>query len=209
MLNAFQPLDHLPKRLESDHILIRQWYLSDLEEHEALFDDGIAHHLAPWFPLQTPGQTPSQKRRAAREKILMALDRWETGTDYRFFIIEKSTNKIVGQIAITGIVRNVNQSAFIGYWIGWEHLNKGLATEATILAFEYAFEYLKLHRISLWISPDNAPSIQVAKKLELRYEGQIKSALFLGGRWQDTEIYSILSDEWETRRAELKMKLLR
>jgi ribosomal-protein-alanine N-acetyltransferase len=198
-LDEFQPQLHLPLSLGGHRVIIRRWRISDMNEHEALFDTNAAEHLAPWLPPQPTPRTPTEKRNWARDRINLGLERWEEGTDYRFFIVRKIDEKIVGQIGVTGVLRNVNQSAFIGYWVGKEYTGHGYATEATRLAMQFGFEYLRLHRITLWISPANLASLRVAEKLQLRHEGQIKGALFLGGQWQDTEIYAITSEEWKER----------
>jgi ribosomal-protein-alanine N-acetyltransferase len=138
-----------------------------------------------------------------REMLRMTIERWEDGLDHRFVIILKETEAIVGQIGITNIIRNVAQSAFIGYWVGSEYLNRGYATEALVSTLHYAFELAGLHRISLWIAPDNVPSLRMAEKLNLRFEGRALGALHLGGKWQDTNIYAMTSEEWEERKDEL------
>src|SRR6185503_7521870 len=97
--------------------------------HEGSLED----HLAPWSPVERFDRTPSRARREARDHILMALERWEDGEDYRFFIVNKANKKIMGTIGMTRIVRGVSQSAFIGYWIGKAYINQGFATEACIL----------------------------------------------------------------------------
>jgi ribosomal-protein-alanine N-acetyltransferase len=203
MLEQFQPRKYLPRSLESERLTIRQWRIGDIEEHEELFQSSYEKHLSPWLPPQEESKSFAERKRQLHDRVIAMLDKWEEGSDYRFLIIRNSDKRIVGQLGITGIIRNVNQSCFIGYWIGREFLNQGYATEATVMAMHYAFEFLKLHRVSLWISPDNAGSLRIASKLRLRHEGTIKEALFLGGRWQETEIFTILSDEWDIRKNEL------
>jgi [ribosomal protein S5]-alanine N-acetyltransferase len=76
-------------------------------------------------------------------------------------------------------------------------MNKGYITEAVKAIFTFAFESLRLHRLSFWIAVDNDASLRVAEKLGLRYEGTALRALHLGGRWQDTKIFAITSEEWD------------
>ena len=138
-----------------------------------------------------------------RDMLRTTTEKWEDGIDHRFAIVLKSSGAIIGQIGITNIIRNVAQSAFIGYWIGNDYLKQGYATEALVLALHFAFEFARLHRISLWIMPDNVASLRMAEKLKLRYEGLAVKALYLGGDWQDTKIFAITSDEWAERKSEL------
>ncbi len=213
MLDAYQQVLHLPTEIQSKRLAIRQYMLRDAEEFGKLHESALHYHLAPWSPVPATHKTNAEVLNEAREHILLALEKWEDGFDFRFFIVEHSTEvdtpeRIIGQIGITSIMRGVAQFANIGYWIGKDFLNKGYATEATVLALRYSFEYLKLHRVSLWISPENSPSLRVAEKLGLRHEGRALRALFLGGRWQDTDIFAITAEEWAVSSDELKRSFL-
>lgn len=177
--------------------------MRDLDEFHQLQLQSFEGHLEPYSPPMPQDQTPAEARRATREHILLALERWEEDLDYRFGIVLRESGKMVGQIGITRVVRGVSQSAFVGYWVGRDHVNKGYATEATVLTMRYAFEYLNLHRLTLWIAPENASSLRIPAKLSLRFEGTALKALFLGGKWQDTHIYAITKEEWDVRREEL------
>ena len=156
------------------------------------------------LPCNPPEEILAQESIVSEHLELVVLPGWwEDGIDHRFAIILKETGGIIGQIGITNIIRNVAQSAFIGYWIGDEYLNHGYATEALVSALHYSFELARLHRISLWIVPTNAPSLKMAAKLKLRYEGRALRSLNLGGNWQDTDIFAITYEEWIERKDEL------
>ena len=204
MLEAFKPPERISKSISSERVTLRQYRLQDADEYAVLFQSSFKGHLEPWSPPTGLDGSDVSIRRATREHIIAALDKWDEGGDYRFFIILRSTNQIVGQLGITQVVRNVSQSSFIGYWIGKPFINQGLATEAVVLALEYAFECLKLHRVSLWISPENTPSLRIVAKLRLRHEGRALRALFLGGYWQDTDIFAITLEEWIERKGEMR-----
>jgi ribosomal-protein-alanine N-acetyltransferase len=143
-----------------------------------------------------------------REQIFAAMDKWEAGDDYRLSIRLAETNEIIGQLGLTQVTRGVSQNSAMGYWIAKGHLRKGFATEAVILGLQFGFESLRLHRVALWIMPENVASLGVARKLGLRFEGIAERALFLGGGWRDTEIYAITREEWDARRDDFA-KLLR
>jgi ribosomal-protein-alanine N-acetyltransferase len=204
MLEEFQAPDRIAKAIASERLKLRQYRLQDVDEFHTLYSDSFQGHLEPWSPVSPRDESTPEARKAARHHVLAALEKWDDGSDYRFFITLRETGEIVGQLGITQVVRNVSMSASIGYWIGRNHLNKGFATEALVLGIEFAFDILKLHRISLWISPKNGASLKVAEKLGLRYEGTAERALFLGGYWQDTKIFAMTSEEWSVRKSELR-----
>ncbi len=196
MLEEFRAPDRVPKAIESQRIVLRQYRLQDADEYSKLFSASYKGHLEPWSPPTVIEDSESAARRSAREHILAALDKWEDGSDYRFFITLHETGEIIGQIGLTQIIRGVSQSCFIGYWIGLPYVKHGYATEAVVLAMEYAFDFLKLHRISLWIAIENEQSLRIPEKLGLRFEGTAIRGLFLGGAWQDTHIFAMTLEEW-------------
>lgn len=194
----------LPKRISTKRLVLRQFDIKDAQEYYDLEQSGLAHHLAPFMPGTLDTRERTEAIREMRAKIRTTLDKWDDGSDYRFVIRELNSETIIGQIAITNIIRNVAQSAFVGYWVGANWLGRGYATEATAAVIAYAFESLRLHRISLWISPENSASLRVVEKLSLRYEGTALRALYQGGKWTDTRIYAITSEEWNERKNELQ-----
>jgi ribosomal-protein-alanine N-acetyltransferase len=190
------PSSYIPKRLETERLLLKKMSYSYAEEYYFLEKEGMENHLAPYSPLKEQPKSDGEGIKWMKEAILSVEDRWEAGLDYRFLITEKDTKKVIGQIGITNIIRGVAQSAFVGYWMGFPYLNKGYITEAVRAIFDFAFTVLNLHRLSLWIAVENDASLRVAEKLGLRYEGTALKALHLGGRWQDTKIFAITKDEW-------------
>jgi ribosomal-protein-alanine N-acetyltransferase len=203
MLQEFEPIEPLPNRIESARLLLRQVRLTDAREIAELHTDAYAKHLRPWSPQLIAHESMSEAIADFENFTLLALERWEEDLDYRFAVVLKETGRIIGLIGITNIIRGVSRAGFIGYWIGTDHINKGYATEATVLAMQFAFEMLGLHRVNLWIAEDNAPSLRIVEKLRLRYEGTVIKALFLGGEWKDTKSYGMIVDEWQARREEL------
>jgi ribosomal-protein-alanine N-acetyltransferase len=125
MLEEFKPLYPLPRRVESPRLLLRQFDVRDAEEFYALEQQGMKQHLGPYSPLKSEPASDVEGIRMMREMLRTTNERWDDGLDYRFAIILKQTEAIIGQIGITNVIRNVAQSAFIGYWIGNEYLNKG------------------------------------------------------------------------------------
>ena len=196
MLEEFEPVEDLPRRVESERLLLRQVRLTDARELAELHEDAYHKHLRPWSPLAIPHENMQEAIADFERFVLLALERWEDDLDYRFSIVLKETGRIIGVIGITNVIRGVSRSGFIGYWIGSSYLNQGYATEATVLAMQFAFELLGLHRVNLWIAPDNLPSLKIVEKLGLRYEGTVMKALYLGGEWKDTETFGLLKEEW-------------
>ncbi|MFV0463544.1 MAG: GNAT family N-acetyltransferase [Nostocoides sp.] len=144
--------------------------------------------LAPWDPT-TPEPAPSRSfadyvralRRAARRGASLP------------FVIEVD-RRLVGQITGT-IQRGSYLSCGIGYWVERRSAGRGIAPMAVALVADYAFGELGLHRVELDIRPDNAPSLAVARKLQLRHEGVRRNLLHIDGAWRDHVAFALTADE--------------
>lgn len=203
-LEEHTPASNIPTRLETERLTLKKMTYSYAEEYYYLEKEGMEKHLAPFSPAKEKPKNDAEGIRWMKEAILTVEDRWEVGLDYRFLVCDKFTNTVIGQIAITNIIRGVSQSGVVGYWIGFPYINQGYATEALRAIVDFAFSILKLHRLSLWIMPENTASLRVADKLGLREEGTAQKALHLGGKWQDTKIFAIIKEEWDDMRSGLK-----
>ncbi|HYM20135.1 MAG TPA: GNAT family protein [Candidatus Kapabacteria bacterium] len=198
-----EPAYPLAKRIETKRLVLRFFDIKDAAEYYDLEQKGLAEHMKRFMPGVPDESDRDEGIALMREKIRTTLERSDDGAEFRFLIREKERTAIIGQIGITNIIRNVAQSAFIGYWIGADWLGKGYATEACAAALAYSFETLRLHRVSIWIAPENTASLRVVEKIGLRFEGTAVRALFQGGKWADTNIYAITSEEWNERKNEL------
>ncbi|HUX50642.1 MAG TPA: GNAT family protein [Spirochaetia bacterium] len=117
------------------------------------------------------------------------------GTDYSFGIFLAEGGELVGNVALTGIIRGALRSCFIGYFLDREENGKGYATEAVGLAVDYAFDTLKLHRIEAGVMPHNIRSMRVLEKCGFRKEGIARKSVEIDGVWQDHQMLAILSDD--------------
>lgn len=117
------------------------------------------------------------------------------GTDYSFGIFLAEGGELVGNVALTGVIRGALQSCFIGYYLDRLQNGKGYATEAVSLAVDYAFGTLKLHRIEAGVMPHNLRSMRVLEKCGFSKEGIARRNVEIDGVWQDHRVLSILSDD--------------
>jgi RimJ/RimL family protein N-acetyltransferase len=75
-------------------------------------------------------------------------------------------------------------------------LGKGLGTEAIVLALGYAFDVLKLHRISVRVVNYNTRAIRAYQKCGFTIEGREREAAFVDGAWHDDLMMAILDREY-------------
>ncbi len=89
-----------------------------------------------------------------------------------FIAIEKETKNIIGQIAIKPDIINGNNIIEIGYILKEEYTKQGYATEGAEFMTNYAFTKLNLNHVIFEIRPINTDSINVAKRLGAKLQGQ-------------------------------------
>jgi RimJ/RimL family protein N-acetyltransferase len=74
-------------------------------------------------------------------------------------------------------------------------LGKGLGSEAVTLVLGYAFNGLKLHRVSLRVVDYNLRAIRAYQKCGFVIEGREREAAFVDGVWHDDIMMAILDRE--------------
>ena len=87
-------------------------------------------------------------------------------------------------------------NATLGYYVDEELNGRGIATKAVVLACEFAFSKLGLHRIQAGIMPRNVASARVVQKAGFRHEGLAERYLYIAGSWEDHDIYALTVEDW-------------
>jgi len=108
---------------------------------------------------------------------------------YRYYVFEKKTGAIVGQIDFDIFVRETHQFANFGYQIYNQHWGRAFGREASRAGLKIGFKHLKLNRLEAAINLDNKKSIRLAKLIGMRREGIKKRYWFEDGKWVDHLIY--------------------
>ena len=103
-----------------------------------------------------------------------------------FGIYRKSDLQLIGTLKLSNI-RQHHQSCEIGLMIGDKaEWGKGCATEAIVLACRYAFETLKLHRVSAGCYSSNPASARAFTKAGFELEGRLREERLTPAGWVDT-----------------------
>ncbi|MHA2130715.1 MAG: GNAT family N-acetyltransferase, partial [Promethearchaeota archaeon] len=116
-----------------------------------------------------------------------------------FEIWHKIDKKPIGMIGlghidwVNGWANGYAQIGEKDYW------NKNIATEATKLLIEYAFNELNLHKIHGGVAIENIGSWSVAEKLGFTLEGIERDEFYVDGKYIDNKTYCILKEDWERR----------
>jgi RimJ/RimL family protein N-acetyltransferase len=131
----------------------------------------------------------------ARPMTEEAARRWVQGLleqDYAW-VIEVGTP--IGQIRLDRVdLRDRRASLAVGI-VDRTQLGIGLGTEAIGLVLEFAFNVLKLHRLSVRVVEYNTRAIRAYQKCGFVVEGREREAAFVDGIWHDVVVMSIV--DWE------------
>jgi len=129
------------------------------------------------------------------ELISAMRDQIQAGTRAHFLLLDKSapTGPLIGQCALTDIVRGPFQAAYLGYSLDRKAYGQGFMNEALSAVIEYAFDELRLHRIMANYMPANVRSCRVLRRLGFAVEGYARDYLKIAGRWEDHILTALMN----------------
>jgi len=144
--------------------------------------------LRPWMPWCHSQYAISE----AEEWIDKQRTAFDTSDEYHFAII--SGSEFAGVCGLNG-VRRVNRLANLGYWVRTSFTGRGIATRATRLLADWAFQNTDLNRLEILVAIRNHASLRVAAKAGAVWEGVLRGRLHLQGEPQDAVLFSIVRSD--------------
>jgi ribosomal-protein-alanine N-acetyltransferase len=176
-----------PVKLVGPRLTLREFRQEDVADVLALVGDD---RVTRWLSFD------SRTREQAESMIQGVIERAQQQPRTEYYLgVVRDDDRVIGfaRLGLSGV-----QAAKLGYAVVADLWGHGYATEAARIAIDFGFRDLQLHRISAAIGPDNAPSVAVAHRLGMQYEGRLRDHVFTNGAWRDSELYSILTHEWPT-----------
>lgn len=132
----------------------------------------------------------SECSKSSFDKLLKRLTALAKNDEYyRYYIFEKKSGAMIGQIDFDIFVRSTHQFANFGYQIYNRHWKKGYGKEAAYMGLKIGFKELKLNRLEAAMNLDNKISTKLAKAIGMKKEGIKKRYWFEYGKWTDHLIY--------------------
>lgn len=150
-------------------------------------------HLREWLPWVDHMRTVED----FRKYINASKQRFANNTEMGFVILAKYV--MIGRIGLYNIDLN-NKSASIGYWLDKEWLGKGVITRSCKAIIDDTFKRLQLNRIEIRAAVENFKSQAIPERLGFKREGIIRQGEFVNNHFVDLYVYSLLREEWESRR---------
>lgn len=139
--------------------------------------------------------TPHESIAFTRRFIEIILTKYKLGEYNDWAIVLKKSNKMIGTCGFTRIDQD-NGVVEIGYVINPEYWGQGYATEAARRVMEFAFEELKVNRVEARFMFGNDASLKVMTKIGMKFEGYLREALLVKGKYKTIGIASILRREY-------------
>ncbi len=175
--------------LQTERLFLRPISVEDIDDiYPHVTDPEIAKHMS-WKPHKNKDQTLEFLERL---QIEMKNDKTYT---WSIFI----NDKFCGIVSLLSILRKhralTYDRAELAYWVGREFHKKGIMTEACKRVIDFAFDDLKLHRITVSHSSENEASEALIKKLNFRYIGEEQEAFQKNGAWLNHKLYELLEKD--------------
>lgn len=144
----------------------------------------------PYVPLI--GSLPADATKAqATDWIHRNLGRWGEGAGFAFAIAEVATGRAVGAAGLW-LAEIGHGRARAGYSVAPRHRGHGYAADALTALTAFAWTLPAVHRVELYIEPDNVASIRTAERTGYVREGRLRSHSEIGGRLRDMLLYAVI-----------------
>lgn len=178
-------------RIETERLTLRPPVHTDFRTW-AWLRESSADFLVPWEPSWAHDHL---SRKNFTNRVAWAQRSINTGSAMPLFLIERSSDTLVGAITLDNIRRGPAQSGTLGYWIGEKFARNGYMREAIEAVTHYAFHHMDLSRLEAACLPENTPSRGVLEKSGFKYEGVAQSYLQINGRWRTHVLYACLRND--------------
>ncbi|MCG3759628.1 N-acetyltransferase [Vibrio cincinnatiensis] len=181
---------HCEFLINTQHLHLRLLTLDDSPALSTLIRTSSSLHQ--WIDWCHPAFTQEEADRF----ILATRLNWVKARAYGFAIIQKSTQQLVGMVAINEFYPTFNMAS-LGYWIGDAFQRQGMALEALNAITEWCFSQLQLTRLEIVCDPENLPSQHLAAACGAKKEYLAKNRYLFHGKPKAGVIFSLIPEDVE------------
>jgi ribosomal-protein-alanine N-acetyltransferase len=180
--------------LKSPRLILRIGEERDVPAILRFYNENRAH-LEPWWPrFQPTFFTERHWRQAVRNNA----NDFQEDRAVRFFLFPlDEPYRVIGLANLNQVVRGVLHGAVLGYGLAADRQGQGLMVEACRRVIDYAFDDMRLHRVSADYVPHNLRSAAVLKRLGFAVEGYARDYLLINGRWEDHVRTGLVNPRWK------------
>ena len=175
------------EKIETKRLLLRDLKETDAQAvHDYASDDEVVRYM-DWGP---------NNREETEAFIHRALEaqKEKPRHHYTLAITLKTDKKLIGSCGVH-VSNPDNREGWIGYCLNKHFWGKGYATETAKALVKFGLEELCLHRVFATCDPQNTSSARVLEKTGMKLEGHIREHKLVKGKWRDSLLYAVVSQE--------------
>ncbi len=177
----------MEKQMETERLVVRRFRETDWEDlYEYLSDERVVEY-EPYPPL-----TKMQCRQAAASRM---------ESDDFWAVCLKVDGKMIGNVYLAG---RDQKNWEVGYVFNHIYQKQGYATEAVVALISDIFCNQNAHRVYAECNPENVSSWRLLERVGFHREAHLRKNVYFNCSgdgtplWQDTYIYGLLEDEWQS-----------
>ena len=173
--------------LQTDRLYLRKITPEDLFDMYEYASEGEVSRYLLWSPHLNIAET------RGHIEFLQKLYRKGQATDWGVAL--KSSNKLIGTCGFASVDLH-NNKAEIGYVLSNRCRGKGYMREAVRRVLALGFDELGLNRVEARILEGNTPSERLAESVGMRFEGKLRNALLIKGKYKTFSYYAITAEDY-------------
>jgi RimJ/RimL family protein N-acetyltransferase len=177
------PQDDIPT-LSGANTTLRKVRAEDVAGFHGLKGDAEIHEMF--------GGSRETYRPTTREAAEATVNRL---LEHRFAWVIEHIDRVIGEARLDRVDFQDRRASFAIGILDPQCLGRGIGTEAMRLVLQFAFENLKLHRISVRVLAYNHRAIRAYQKCGFVIEGHEREAAWVNGRWHNDVIMGLLDRE--------------
>ncbi|WP_058043528.1 GNAT family N-acetyltransferase [Streptomyces roseifaciens] len=162
--------------------------------------DRARPHVDPWIPWATLSTDL-----ASATAVLQRYADGQAGDTARIYGIWLD-GTLVGGVMFTKFDA-ASGVCEIGCWLEADGAGRGLVTRACRTLIDWAFEERGMSRVEWWVAAGNTRSIEAARRLGMTRDGVLRQRYPYRGTRHDSEVWSVLADEWGAPASGVKAEL--
>ena len=182
-MNALLPI------LETERLILRQMTVDDAE---ALFSHFSDDDVTRYMDISSFTHVDQAIELIAEFEHLI-----EKNVAFRWAIIHKHDNTLIGTCGYHNWVKNRASRVEIGYGLSKAYWGQGLVPEGLKKAIPFAFTNMQVNRIEALVLSDAKQSMRVLHKLGFQSEGIRREYGYWKNQFWDEHCFSLLKSDWK------------
>lgn len=170
--------------LTTERLVLRRFQPDDIESvYKGLSHPEVIRHYGVSY----------DSLEATQEQMdwFVSIEKEETGIWWA--VCNKQDQAFLGAVGFNNRSKE-NCKIEIGYWLLPEYWGSSIIKEAGLVACEYVFQIMSVHRIEAVVETENLNSKKIMNKLGFELEGIMRDCEIKDGRFISLEMYAKLND---------------